>query len=110
MKKLLIFSFVVVMMGLLSSCTYYCGQLEDALEDLSAAIDDNPALKNPALYVHFEAAKVAAENCDYEEARKNLDKFMTIGSQPKYEEIFCLFERVNELAEKCWLYNKDWTD
>jgi len=105
-KVLMLFSvFTFLAIGMGTTCTdETCAVwLPSSLEQLQAAIDETPALKNPALYVHYEAAMEAADNGDMEGAIKELDKFMNIGCQKKYAEVYDLFLNVEQAFWWCYI-------
>ena len=92
-KKLFILISVITLILVGTNCTAppECDDFGVAVESLYEEIIDVPNLNNPALFVHLEKAAVAGMEGDLETASKELSKFMNIGSQPKYEEIFQLF-------------------
>lgn len=83
-----------------------CDDFGYAIEMLFNEIEDVPNLKNPALSVHLEKAIIAGMEEDEIAASKELAKFMNIGSQPKYEEIYDMFLDVETTFWTCfYAYN-----
>ena len=101
MKKLFSLLAIALFLGFGTSCVDPCDELESALNSLHETIDATPNLKNPALYIHYDKACAAIEAEDMDGAIKNLNKFMNIGSQKKYTEIFDLFLDVENWFYKC---------